>query len=289
MSDSQYIVEATEQNINEILQQSLQVPILIDFWADWCEPCQALAPVLTKLAEDYQGGFILAKVNADEQQMIAQQLGVRSLPTLKLVFKGQMVGELVGAQPEAEIRKLLDQVAQAPEGGPGSGDALMDQVARAKSMGAYDQAIEALMGALQENPDNNEYKAEIVNLLLDQNKLDEAKSVLSQIPADAKEKAGPSARIAFMEKAEGLPSPEEVAAALNENPKDVAAVYANSVHAVIAGDLDNALAGFLGVMILDRQFQDDAGRLAMLDLFNVLGSDDPRTKAYRRKMFAYMH
>lgn len=289
MSDSQYIVEATEQNINEILQQSMQFPILLDFWADWCEPCQTLAPVLTKLAEDYQGGFILAKVNADEQQMIAQQLGVRSLPTMKLIFKGQLVGELVGAQPEAEIRKLLDQVAQAPEGGPESGDSLMDQVERAKAMGAYDEAVQALMAALQENPDNNGYKAEIVNLLLDQNKVEDAKGVLAQIPADAKEKAAPTARLAFMEKAENLPSPEEVAAALEANPKDVAAVYASAVYSVINGDIDGALAGFLGVMVTDRSYEEDAGRLALLDLFNVLGADDPRCKSYRRKMFAYMH
>ena len=110
MSDSPYIVDITQANVQSVLQKSMQVPVLLDFWATWCQPCKQLTPVLTKLANEYKGRFILAKVDTDAHPGLAQQLGVRSLPTLKLVFHGQLAGELTGLQPEAEVRRLLDAV-----------------------------------------------------------------------------------------------------------------------------------------------------------------------------------
>lgn len=288
MSENSYIVEINETNINDTLQQSMQVPILLDFWADWCEPCKTLAPVLEKLTTAYQGKFILAKINADDQPMIAQQLGVRSLPTMKLVFKGQLVGELVGAQPEQEIRKLLDQVI---EDSPGEEEQLnlMDQIQRAREMGAHQQAIDVLMQALQEEPENNQYKALVVDLLIDQRKLDEARDVLGQIADEVKEKAGPAARLSFIEKAEGLDSKENLSAKLAANEKDCEALYGLAIYSVIDSNLESALEGFLSVMKIDAQFQEQAARQALLDLFKVLGDGDPLTKKYRRQMFALLH
>ena len=102
---SDYIVNIDETNAQQILiEESSRRPVLVDFWADWCEPCKTLMPLLEKLAEEYQGQFLLAKVNADEQQGIAQQLGVRSLPTVMLIKDGQPVDGFVGAQPESQIR-----------------------------------------------------------------------------------------------------------------------------------------------------------------------------------------
>lgn len=288
MSETSSIVEINETNINDTLQQSMQVPILLDFWADWCEPCKTLAPVLEKLVTAYKGKFILAKINADDQPMIAQQLGVRSLPTMKLVFKGQLVGELVGAQPEQEIRKLLDQVIEDAPGEQEEVD-LMGQIQRARAMGAHQQAIDVLMQALQDEPDNNQYKALIVDLLIDQNKLDEAKNVLGQIADDAKEKAAPTARLAFIEKAEGLDSEDNLIGKLSANEKDCEALYGLSVYKVIEGDIEGALEGFMAVMRIDSQFQEEVARLALLDLFKVLGDGDPLTKKYRRQMFALLH
>jgi len=284
------VVEVTEATINDVLQQSMDTPVLLDFWADWCEPCKALAPVLNQLVEQYAGGFILAKVNADEQQMICQQLGVQSLPSLKLVSKGQLVGELTGAQPESEIRALLEKVVAMPEDtGEKAGDDLMQQVERARSLGAFDEAINALMQALEASPDNNTYKAEIVNLLTEQNKLDEAENVLSQIPDDVPEKAGAKALLGFAHQLQQLPTKDEVQQKLSANPKDVSALFAQGVYQVIAKEFDAALDAFLQVMTLDRTFDEDAGRLALLDVFNILGTDDARSKSYRRKMFAQLH
>ena len=113
---SDFVIDITEENIQaELLDKSMDVPILIDVWADWCEPCKALSPILERLVGEYQGRFILAKINADEQQSIVAQLQVKSLPTLKLITQGQIVGELIGAQPESAIRALLDPHLGEPD------------------------------------------------------------------------------------------------------------------------------------------------------------------------------
>src|SRR5690554_1584728 len=115
MAQSAHVVDVTLENFQAVvLQASMQVPVLVDFWADWCAPCKVLLPILEKLAAEYSGAFLLAKVNADQQQEITAQFGIRSLPTLVMMHNGQPVNALQGAQPEAEIRKLLDEYLPKP-------------------------------------------------------------------------------------------------------------------------------------------------------------------------------
>ena len=109
MSNSPYIIDITLENFQQvILEGSMQHPVLVDFWADWCAPCKQLLPILTKLADEYQGQFILAKVNIEEQQELAAQFQVRSVPTVMLVSQGQLVDQFNGAKPESEIRAFLE-------------------------------------------------------------------------------------------------------------------------------------------------------------------------------------
>jgi len=109
MSESPYIVEVTQHNFAAVVENSQQVPVLVDFWADWCQPCKTLTPMLTKLAQEYRGGFILAKVNADVERALAGHFQVRSLPTVMMIGQGQIVEQLVGLQPESAYRQIIDR------------------------------------------------------------------------------------------------------------------------------------------------------------------------------------
>ena len=110
MSESPYIHNVGMQNFQQlVLEKSVQKPVLVDFWADWCQPCLAIAPILEKLADEFDGKFEVAKVNADQEQELAGHFGIKSLPTMKLFYQGQIVDEKVGAIPEGEIRAMLDK------------------------------------------------------------------------------------------------------------------------------------------------------------------------------------
>ena len=152
-SIASHIVDISEQNIREqVLEASNTVPVLIDVWADWCEPCKALTPILEKLAQEYAGRFILAKLNADEQQGLAAQLGIRSLPTLKLIVQGQIVGELTGLQPEGEIRKMLDQ--HIPKSPQEEIDELLEKIEQLRSLGELEKAKNLLQHAINSGADS---------------------------------------------------------------------------------------------------------------------------------------
>ena len=109
MADSPFIIDVTRENYQQVMEASFKVPVLLDFWASWCQPCLALTPVLVKLAEQYDGKFLLGKLNTEDQQEIAAQFGIRSIPTVKLFRDGQPVDEFMGALPEKAVREFLDK------------------------------------------------------------------------------------------------------------------------------------------------------------------------------------
>ena len=109
MADSPFIIDVTRDNFRQLMETSFKVPVLIDFWASWCQPCVVLMPILAKLAEDYEGRFLLGKLNTEEEQEIAAQFGIRSIPNVKLFRDGQPVDEFMGALPESQVREFLDR------------------------------------------------------------------------------------------------------------------------------------------------------------------------------------
>ncbi|MCG8313437.1 MAG: tetratricopeptide repeat protein [Pseudomonadales bacterium] len=286
--ETPYIVEVNETNINDVLQHSMQTPVLLDFWAAWCEPCKTLGPILEKIAKEYQGKFILAKIDADASPAIAQQLGVRGLPTLKLVVQGQLVNELTGAQPEASIREMLEPHIGKAEAEDSSEDPFLDQVKRAREMGAYDQAIEALQAAIQEQPKRWDYHAALVEVLIDADRLDDASQVANAIEDD-KTKNSALTRLAFLDWLKDAPDAETVQAQLKDNPQDLNARYYFGLHLIMAGHNQEGLDLLLDVMRADRSFKEDGAKEALLKAFDLIGAGDPAVSKYRRKMFALLH
>ena len=176
MNASAHIVEIDESNAQQLLiDESMTRPVVVDFWADWCGPCKQLMPILEKLADEYQGAFLLAKVNADEQQMLASQLGVRSLPTVMVIKDGQPIDGFAGAQPESAVREVLQKHLPSPW------DA---KIAEATAMLDNDDAngaVALLRGVWEESNKLAEVTLAYAGALIEANRLDDAEAVLGEV------------------------------------------------------------------------------------------------------------
>ena len=287
MSDSPFIHNVGIEDFqNLVLENSMKQPVLVDFWADWCAPCKQIMPILAKLVDEYGGKFHLAKVNADEQQELAGHLGVRSLPTMKLIVNGQIAGEKVGAVPEAEIRAMLDAHIVSES------DQMMQAAMIAYQQGQTDQALEIMNQALAKDPENGALKVEIAKLVNAQGDAQSATALLDSLSEeDAKLDAAIQLRteIEMAETLAGLPDITEIESRLQKDPKDLEALLAKSQHQSAQGDYESAMQSLLTIMQTDRSFEDDAGRMGLLKLFDLLGGEHPLVQQYRRKLFTLLH
>ena len=202
----------------KVLIPAETVPVVVDFWAPWCEPCKVLKPMLEKLAEEYKGRFILAKVNYDESPELAQHFGVRSIPSVKVLFQGQLVDEFNGAIPESQIRAFLDRIA-LPEGPEQIN--LREQAAALVAEGKLDDALAILVQASQANPQDQAIQLDAVDVLMQLGRKDEAKQLLAGEYNNEPERANAlRARLALLD---GAADTAPLEARLAANPDDHAA------------------------------------------------------------------
>ena len=285
------IVDVTEANIREtVIDTSNQIPVLVDFWADWCEPCKALTPILEKLAQEYNGRFLLAKINADEQQGLAGQFGVRSLPTLKLVVQGQIAEELVGLQSESAVRALIDKYL--PRTAKEELEDLIEKINELRTLGEVDKVQALLKQAIATSPDDEKLKLLYADVLIDLDEIDDAKTIVDSLSPDSKE--GPLARsffarLSLLEEVKKLPSTEELEAKLQKTPDDLDAQLQLAMHCGSLADYDRALTLLWTLFSQHGKFKTDEVKSHFLNLLEVLGKKDPRAIAYRKKMFSFLH
>ena len=259
MAEAAYKIVATEQNFAQaVLEASAQQPVLVDFWAPWCGPCRTLMPMLDRIADDYGGRFILAKVNTDEEQGLAGHFGVRSIPTVVLIHRGEVVEQFVGVQPETSIRALLDKhLGAAPEVEDGA-QALLDAAATQLESRNAAGAAEAIARIEAASPDHPALK------LL-------------------------RAQLAFVEAANAEPDVPALRVRLATNPDDSGARHALAAHHALAGDFATALSGWLELMRRDRKYGDDLARRSLLMAFDALGEGHELVLATRRRMASLLH
>jgi putative thioredoxin len=287
MSESPYIHNVSLQDFQKlVLEKSMEKPVLVDFWADWCQPCQTIMPMLAKLADEYAGKFELAKVNADQEQEIAAHFGIKSLPTMKLFFQGKIVDERLGAVPESEIRAMLDKhiVSESQQ--------LMQTAMMAYQQGHAEQAMEMLNDALAKDPDNAELKVTIAQLVHAQGDTESATALLDSLDEAGSKLDGAvklRAEIKLEKQLADLPPLDDIEQRLAKNPKDLEALLQKSRHLTANGDYENAMECLLAIMRIDRGYQDDIGRASLLELFDLLGGEHPSVQAYRRKLFTLLH
>jgi putative thioredoxin len=288
MADADFIVEVGDQNFEtEVLQRSLQQPVLVDFWAAWCAPCKALMPLLAKLADEYAGAFMLAKVDTDAHQQLAMQCGIRSLPTVMLVRDGQIVDGFVGAQPESAIRALLDKHGISPlavEDEPAM--TLADQLG-----GDRQQAISVLQAQLAQQPDDDVAILELTALLIEEGDYAAASVWIEKVPegsgGDQRERLQAALRLA--RHLEGAPEAPTLSERVQANARDSEAQFLLAIRQALSGDHETALEGLVGVVVRDRKYGDDAARKAMIDIFTMLGGSGPLVKQYRSRLYSAMN
>lgn len=294
MAASPHIIDATAQDLPRLIELSRQQPVLVDFWADWCQPCKQMAPLLERLIEGYAGKLLLARVNADTEQGLVEQFGVRSLPTLKLLNQGQLVAELSGAQTEAALRDWLLPHIDPEAAEAAQLEEFVEQARAALAAGQADQVVPALQKLLAERPQVHSARALLADHLLAEGQLDAARSLLAEVTDEVDALKPYHARFALLEKLgerEGAmdTSLSELACAITASPVSPDNLYLYGMRAVAAGQFREGLEALL-VMLRDHgSYQDGLARAALLEVFSCLAKGDPLASEFRRRMFNYLH
>lgn len=276
---SAFSLDVTRDTFQQaVIEGSQQALVLVDFWATWCGPCRALKPILEKLAEEYQGKFILAKVETDSNQELAAQYGIRGVPNVKAFLNGEVVDEFSGALPEGQVRQFIDRLIPSPA------DGLRQQAAALVASGNPAQALKLLGEASQLDPKNEWVRIDAAAIMLDAGEMEEAKRLLASLsPATAQEARVQEllARISFADKAKDLPEAGTLTQriAANENDLDARLQLANLL--IAQRQYEPALAQLLEIVQRDKSFADEAGRKTMLSVFQLLGGGELVSR-YRR-------
>jgi len=264
-----------------VLEESKHRPVVVDFWAPWCGPCKSLKPVLEKLAAEYGGKFLLAKINSDDNQELAERYGVRGIPNVKAFVNGEPVAEFSGALPEGEVRAFLDRLIPSPA------DELRAQAAELRHAGDLSGALQRLADASRLDPNHIGVRLDAAEIMLDLGEADEGRRLLASVPDDADPRVAQlKARLQFM----GVAG-EDVAAltarvAANENDLEARLKLANLL--VAAGQYEAGMDQLLEIVRRDRGFEDDIGRKTLLSVFDLLGGGELVSR-YRRQLSSLLY
>ncbi|GGQ25497.1 co-chaperone YbbN [Streptomyces mutabilis] len=278
VSPADLVIDVDEARFeSDVLQRSTEVPVVIDFWAEWCEPCKQLSPVLERLAVEYNGRFLLAKIDVDANQMLMQQFGVQGIPAVFAVVAGQALPLFQGAAGEAQIRQTLDQLVQVaeerfgltglavdPEAEPGAAPAAAPE----RPAGPHDAALEAAVRALDAGDLGGAVQA--------------YKNVLAEDPGNTEAKLG-LAQAELLQRVQDA-DPQKVRQDAADKPGDAQAQIAAADLDLVGGHVEDAFGRLIDTVRVTAGDDRDAVRLRLLELFEVVGAEDPRVAAARRAL-----
>ncbi|MFF2524876.1 tetratricopeptide repeat protein [Streptomyces liangshanensis] len=275
---SSLVIDVDEAGFErDVLQRSSEVPVVIDFWAEWCEPCKQLSPVLERLAREYNGRFVLAKIDVDANQMLMQQFGIQGIPAVFAVVAGQALPLFQGAAPEAQIRGTLDQLIQVGEERFGltgiavdadAEGAAADAPEAAVPVGPYDALLEAAVQALDANDFGGAAQA--------------YRNVLADDPGNTEAKLG-LAQAELLTRVRDM-DPQQVREDAAAKPADVQAQIAAADLDLVGGHVEDAFSRLVETVRRTAGDDRDAARVRLLELFEVIGGDDPRVTAARQAL-----
>lgn len=287
MAESPYVVTVTTQDFPRlVIEASHRQPVLVDFWAAWCAPCRMLMPILAKLATEYGGKFLVAKVNTEEERELAARYGIRSLPTVALFKDGRPMDQFLGALPEAEVRAFIDRHI------PREADALLSQAETLLRRGDSAGAAALIAQALSTAPAYPRAVLAEARLKAQLGRTEEAEAALGRLPPEERdnpEVAALRGQLRFAASVRDAPTVAELERQIQERPDDNAVRYQLAARRVLAGDYEAALELLLQLLLRDRSWGEDAGRKGMLQIFDILGGSGELVSRFRSRMFTALH
>lgn len=284
MDASPNIIDITVENFQSVVgEQSKTTPVLLEFYAEGAEQCASTSALLQRLASEYAGKFVLGRVEVQQNPQIVQQLGIRALPTVKIIFQGQMAGDIEGPADEQQLRGALDQITMSPM------ERVREQIDFLVSQGERQQAIQMLREVIAEEPNNFGLHVELCDLLILEGETSDAREILGAIPQDTAGIEKPLSRLEFLDLAGELGRLEELETRVASEPGNLRARFELAIRLAVEDRTEEGLDVLLELMKADREWEDELARKTMIKIFNMLGKGNEIATAYRRKMFSLLH
>lgn len=294
------IIDGSEATFaQDVIEASMERPIIVDFWAEWCGPCKTLGPTIEKVVTAAAGAVKLVKIDTESNQMLAQQMRIQSIPTVYAFYRGQPVDGFMGALPESQVQAFVDKMVALTGGQPGAAgagaapdlDTVIEQADAALAAGANEQARELYRAVLVEDQSNVRAYSGYARAMLADDRLSEVKAMMEQIPEEllsAPEIISLAGMMTLAERASSLPATADLEAAVAANADDHDARYQLSQALLGRGQPEAGADHLLTIMSKDREWNDDGARKALIELFDAVGQTAPLTIAYRKKLSALL-
>ena len=284
MDAQQSVFEVTRQSFQtDVIERSRSMPVVLLFWTDQVAPSVDTRNTMERLVQQYQGKFSLGLSDVTQDQVIARELRIQAVPSIRVIVNGGVAEQMDGPQGESALRTMLDRLTMS------SGEQLQASLDEVVEREDWDTAMAILQQALNDEPNNPKFKIEWADVLLHKGEPEEARKVLDTISEDEPERQRPATRLELHEEAAAMRPLQEVAKAIEMSPEDLDSRYEIAVLLAVQRDYEHALEHLMFILQKDRKFRDDIGRETMVRIMSLMGKNSPIAKQYRRRMFNFMH